>query len=438
MESQRIKSQTYSEHPKEGSAIADASTISRIGGLLKPTFEEGVKEQQQLTVDIRNRIGKPSKSAWKAPGQYFEISARVGGNRAGIKPSQSDSATPTASRQKEVKWQVFERGYMGKIQMYEKDILNTNQGEFQAYMDHQTDEVKGITKDFLKIANIDISAGDGSGVLSLINAGTTASTTATLQVGTGSFQYGSLYLQQGDEIDVYDSTLTTSRSSGAGVIVNSITPSTGGGAATITMSSALTLTTGDVVVRGGGRVNMSYVGPLGMLRNQGITFQNLSTTTYPILAANRINLAGAPLTESTLQSLEDVVMRNSGEEIVEYWAGLAQWAAYLQTGTSQKRFMDMEMDKGFTTLKYNGHKFVKMIDIPSAVLMCLNIDTIKFGAIAPWGPSELDDSFLKPVPGFQAYYANFREWGNFIYERPNACALADGLAYNTSNPAYAK
>lgn len=416
--------------------MADSGTLSRISGLLKPTFAEGVREQQQLNVDMRNRIGKPSADAWKAPGQYFEISARVGGNRAGIMPAASDDPLPTASRQKEVKWQVVDRGYQGRILMYEKDILNTDKGSFQAYMSHQTDEVKQLTLDYNKIINIDLSAGDGSGVLSLVNANATASTTVTLQVGTSAFQYGSLYVVQGDLVDFFDPTLTTSRTSGAGVNIAGITKSTGGGASTITTSAAVTVQAGDVMVRGAGRVNKSYIGLLGMLRNQGVTFQNLSTTTYPILQANRINMAGAPLTETTFQSMEDIVMRNSGQEIDEIWLGLAQWAAYLQSGTSQKRFMDMKLDKGFTTLSYNGHKVVKMIDIPPAVAMAGRTESVKFGSVVNWGPSEMDGSILKWVPGYAAYTAYYREYGNMVYYRPNEWVLADQLAFNTANPAY--
>jgi hypothetical protein len=322
--------------------------------------------------------------------------------------------------------------------MYEKDMLNTNKGAFQAFLDHKTDEVKGITRDFLKCVNIDLSAGDGSGVLSLVNANTTASTSVALQLGLGTFQYGSLYVAQNDLVDFYDTTLTTSRTGGAGVTVNAIAPSVAGAPPVLTLSTALTLTAGDVMIRGKNGPNKAYIGPLGMLRNQGTTFQNLSTTTYPILASNRIQMSGQPLTETVFQNLEDIVMRTSGEDIDEYWTGLAQFAAYKTSGFSQKRFTGMSLDKGFTTLSYDGKKLVKGIDIPSAVVMALNTETIKFGTIDEWGPSTMDESFLKVVPGYAAYYAYFREDGQMIYERPNASALADGLSFDLTNLAYAR
>lgn len=417
--------------------MADASTIGRIGGILKTSYDDGVKEQQNLTADFRNRIGKPSADAWKAPGDHFEFSARIGGNRAGITPAASNDQLPAAAGQREVKCSVFERNYFGQVLLYVKDMLNTDKGAFQAFIDQKTNEMKGITRDFMKVANIDISSGDGSGVLSLVATGV-ASTTQTLQIGTAKFQYGSLNLQVGDLIDFYDSTLTTSRTSGVGVTIVSITPTSNGTTSTIVVSLSVTTQTGDFLVRGAGKVNKSYVAPLAMLRNQGITFQGQSTTTNPLLAANIVNAAGQPLTESLLRSAMDTVYRSSGLEVDEFWVGLAQWAEYEASGFAQKRFMDMKLDKGFSTLTFDDKKIVKGVDIPSAVVMALNLDSIKFGSITPWGPSDMDGSILKALPGYAAYYAYFVESGNFIYYQANANCLIDALSYNTLNPAYAK
>lgn len=417
--------------------MADAGTISRIGGILKTVYDDGVKEQQNLVADFRNRIGKPEAGAWKAPGNHYEFSARVGGNRAGITPAASDDALPVPSGQKQVLCQVFERNYYGQIYLYVKDMMNTDKGSFQAFIDQKTNEMKGITRDFYKVANIDISSGDGSGVLSTVSAGAT-STTQTLAIGTGKFQYGSLNLQVGDLIDFYDTTLTTSATGGNGVTVVSITPTVNGTTSTIVVSASLTSVTGGFVVRGKGKVNKSYVAPLAMLRNQGITFQGQSTSTNPLLAANIINANGAPLTESLLRGAMDTVYRSSGLEVDEFWAGLAQWAEYEASGFAQKRFMDMKLDKGFSTLTYDDKKIVKGVDIPSAVVMALNLDSIKFGSVTPWGPSQEDGSILKALPGFAQYYAYFVESGNFIYYQANANCLIDQLAYNALNPAYAK
>lgn len=416
--------------------MADANTITRIGGLLKTTFGPRVVEQQNMTAFSRKRYGKADNEFFRAPGSYFEFPARIGGNRGGIAPTASDDPLPTALRQQEKQFNVYDRGYSGQIRMFEKDIDNATKN-FQSFISHKEDEISGITRDMLKVINIDIVAGDGSGILSTINAGA-ASTTQTLAVGTGFGQYGSRYLQQNDVIDIYDSTLTTSRTSGAGVTVNSITLSSGGGAASVVLSASVTTTTGDIVVRGGGRVNKSYIGFYGVTHNQASTWQGLSTSTYPLLAANRINAAGQPLTESLLRSAASVVEVVSGVEIDEYLTGFAQFDAYEALGFAQKRFMEMTMDKGFETLKFGSKAFVKDVDVPSSIVYGLKKDTIKFGEVSPLGFGDLDGTVLKWDPGYMAYRAYIREFGNMLYTNANQLVAIDTLSYPTNNPAYAR
>lgn len=416
--------------------MADANTIARIDGILKTTYGPIVEEQQNMTAFSRKRYGKADNAYFRAPGNRFEFPARIGGNRAGISATLSDDALPVAGRQQEKKFQVFDRAYVGVIKMWEKDMENSSKN-FQSFISHQEDEMQGVTRDILKQINIDLVAGDGSGIRGLIAAGTT-SATQTLQVGTAYGQFGSAYLQVNDKIDVYDTTLTTSRTSGAGVTINSITRSTGGGSATIVLSASIVTTTGDVIVNGAGAVNKSYIGLYGATHNQGTTFQGLSTTTYPQLASNRINASGQPLTESLLRSAQSAVSVLSGVEIDEYLAGAAQFDAYEALGFAQKRFMDTTIDKGFTKLSFGGKDFIKDNDVPSSVIYGINRDSVKFGEVSPLGFSDKDGSILTKVPGFMAYSAQVREFGNMVYTNPNRLVAIDTLAYPTSNPAYAR
>lgn len=416
--------------------MADSGTITRIGGILKATFGPKIEEQQNKMAVLRQRYGKADNAYFRAPGDHFEFPARIGGNRAGVAPSASDDALPVPGRQQEKKFMVFDRGYLAVIKMYEKDMENASKN-FQSFISHQQDEMTGITEDTEKVINIDLAAGDGSGILSLINAGAT-SATQTLAVGTAFGQWGSRYLQVGDVIDVYDSTLTTSRTAGAGVTVNSITLSSAGAAASMVLSASIASTTGDVVVRGAGRVNKSYIGLWGATHNQGVTFQGLSTTTYPLLQANRINAGGNPLSEAYLRSAQSVVNVVSGKEIDEYAASHAQFDAYEALGFAQKRFMESKLDKGYETLKFGNKDFFKDVDIPPAVIYGVKKSTVKFGEVTALNFSEMDGSILKWVPGFAAYTAFLREWGNMVYTNANQLVAIDTLAYNTSNPAYAR
>ncbi len=415
--------------------MADAGTLGRIGGILKVTYGGAIKEQQNLMALSRKRY-KKAEEGWRAPGDHFEFAARLGGNRASIAGTASDDPLLPASRQNEKKFTIYDRGYSATIKMYEKDIANTKTNA-AAFINHQEDESKGVMRDMYKVQNIDLVAGDGSGALGTVGAGAT-SATQTLAIGFAGFQWGSRYIQVGDVIDFYDSTQTTSRTSGAGVTVTGITRSTGGAQPTITLSASVATTTGDFVTRGPGRVGKVYTGFWGATHNQGTTFQGLSTTTYPILNANRIPAGGQPLTEGLLQSLEDAVSVYSDGEVDEFLASHAQFAAYMALGYAQKRFTGPKMDKGFQTIEFNGKPFIKDVDVPPSVVYAITKDTVRWGEVQHMGFGDMDGHILKWVAGYMAYTAYLRESGQMIYTNPNQLAVIDNLYYPLTNTAYAQ
>ncbi len=207
--------------------------------------------------------------------------------------------------------------------------------------------------------------------------------------------------------------------------------------ATIVLAAAVTTTTNDILTRGPGRVNKAYAGIWGATHNQGTTFQGLSTTTYPTLAANRINANGQPLTESILQSMEDSVEIQSGQMIDEYLAGHPQFAAYKAIGYAAKRFTGPKLDKGYEALEFNGKPFIKEVDMPPAAIYAYVKETIKWGEAAPLGFGDLDGKVLKWNPGYMQYLAYLREFGNMLYTNPNQLVCADTLSYDLTNPSYA-
>lgn len=415
--------------------MADAGTLARIGGILKVTYGGAIKEQQNLTASSRKRF-RTADPEWRAPGDHFEFSARIGGNRASIAGTASDDALLTPGKQNEKKFTVYDAGYSGGISLFEKDIANSKNKE-GAFINTQEDESKGVIRDMMKVQNIDLVAGDGSGTLGLVQTGV-ASATQTLQIGFNPFQNGSRYVAVNDVIDFYDPTLTTSRTAGAGVSVQSIVRSSGGANPTVTLSASVTTTTGDIMTRGPGRANKVYLGLWGATHNQGLVFQGLNTNTYPQLQANRIQNSGQPLTESVLQSLEDAIEVQSGVMMDEFLAGHAQFAAYAALGYAQKRFTGIKLDKGYQTLEFNGNPFVKEVDMPPSAIYAYVKDAIKWGAVQELGFSELDGHVLKWVPGYMKYQAFLREFGNMLYPYPNQLAVADGLSFPLTNPAYAQ
>jgi hypothetical protein len=395
--------------------MADAGTISRIGGILKNVYSDTIVEQQNMAAVARKLFTKAK--GVRLGGDHYEVSVRVGGNRAGVGPRNSDDPLPVPARQQEKKFQIFDRAELGVIRVYDKDIENTRDNA-QGFINHLDDEVTGVARDVLKDMNI-ITFGDGSDTLTTVSAGTTAVTTfvgATAAAG-GFGKWGVRYLQVGDQIDVWSSNFATQRTPAGGVTITAIDPTT----KTVTTNTSLTLTAGDVVTRANGQ-NKAYVGLWSATDNSaGTTFQGLSRSTYPNLRGTVIDIAGVAMTEAHVQTLFSAIEVASGEYPDLIIAGSNAWDQYLALGVSLKRYINtLELDRGFQQLDYNGVPFTKDVDSPPDALFGLRREYVQNGVVTPLSWSEQDGAILKWDAGYAAYKGFMREYGNYVYPRPNA------------------
>jgi len=401
--------------------LADQNTINRIGGILKNVYSDAIVEQQNLAAVARKLFTKAK--GVRLGGDHYEVSIRVGGNRAGVGARNSDDQLPTPLRQQEKKFQIFDRAVFGVIRVFDKDIQNSKDNK-QAFINHLDDEVTQIAKDVMKHMNI-MTYGDGTGTLTLVNANTSAATQFVGKVGTAFGQFGTRYLQLNDQIDVWDSTLVTQRTPGGGVQITAVDPTT----QTVTVSQALTLTQNDVVVRANS-VNKEYVGlQLATDNSSSVTFQALSRATYPILRGNVVAAGGAALAETHLQQIISLCEMSSGETPDRFLCGNAQWDAYVSLGQSLKRYVNTQkLDRGFQELDYNGIPFLKDVDASPATIFALNSEYCQNGVVTPLSWMEEEGSILKWDAGYAAYKAIMREYGNYAWPRPNASGRVEALA----------
>ena len=400
--------------------MADAATITRIGGILKNVYADAIVEQQNLAAVARKLFTKAK--GVRMGGDHYEISIRVGGNRAGVGARNSDDALPVPSRQNEKKFLVYDRSVFGVIKVYDKDIQNTKDNQ-QAFINHLDDEVTQVTKDILKHMNI-MTYGDGSGTLTLVKANTSTSTAFVGATGTAFGQYGTRYLQQGDQVDIWDPTFTTLRNAAGGVTISSINPAT----QTVTLAVAQSLTAGDVVVRAGS-LNKEYAGLwLASDNSTSVTFQGLSRSTYPLTQGCVVAAGGSALIESHLQQLGSQVRMRSGEEIDLYLVSDSQWDAYVSLGQSLKRYVNtLALDRGFKQLDYNGTPFTYDVDVPPQMIFAGAREYIQNGVVTPLSWSEEDGAILKWNSGYAAYTAFQREYGNYVFPKPSALGRIEAL-----------
>lgn len=401
--------------------MADANTIARIGGILKNVYSDAIVEQQNLAPVIRKRFTKAKGT--RMGGDHLEVSIRIGGNRAGVGARLSDDALPTPLRQQEKKFLIYDRAVFGVIKVYDKDIQNTRENA-QAFINHLDDEMTQISKDVLKCQNIDTYM-DGSGTLATVNANTNNSNTFVGAVGTTFGKFGTRYLQLNDQIDVYDATLAVQRTPQGGVTITGIVPST----QTVTVSANLTLTAGDVVIRAN-TLNKTYVGLyLATDNSTAVTFQGLSRNTYYQVQGNVLDAGGASLLEAHLQQVQSLLRRLSGEPNDMFVVGDAQWDSYVALGQALKRYVNtMKLDRGFQTLDYNGVPFIYDVDCPPMMIFALREEFVQNGVVTGLSWMEEDGSVLKWWPGYAAYVGVLREYGNYVYPRPNALARIQNLA----------
>jgi len=401
--------------------LADQNTINRIGGILKNVYSDAIVEQQNLAAVARKLFTKAK--GVRLGGDHYEVSIRIGGNRAGVGARNSDDALPIPLRQQEKKFQVFDRAVFGVIRVFDKDIQNSKDNT-QAFINHLDDEVTQIAKDVMKHMNI-MTYGDGTGTLTLVNAGTVGTNQFVGKTGTAFGQFGTRYLQLNDQIDIWDPTFTTQRTPAGGISITNIDPTT----QTVTMSGVLTLTANDVVVRASS-VNKEYIGlQLATDNSSSVTFQALSRGTYAILRGNVIAAGGAGLAESHLQQIISLCEMSSGETPDRFLTGNAQWDAYVALGQSLKRYVNTQkLDRGFQELDYNGIPFLKDVDASPAEIFAINSEYCQNGVVTPLSWSEEDGSILKWDAGYAAYKAFMREYGNYVWPRPNSLGRIEALS----------
>lgn len=401
--------------------MADQNTINRIGGLLKNVYSDAIVEQQNLAAVARKLFTKAK--GVRLGGDHYEISIRIGGNRAGVGARNSDDTLPTPLRQQEKKFLVYDRAVFGVIRVFDKDIQNSKDNK-QAFINHLDDEVTQVAKDVMKHMNI-MTYGDGTGTLGTVNANTANSNQFVGKSGTAFGSFGTRYLQLNDQIDIWDPTFTTQRTPAGGVTVSNVDPST----QTVTLSQNLTLTANDIIVRANSQ-NKEYIGlQLATDNSSSVTFQNLSRASYAILRGNVVSAGGGGLAESHLQQIISLIEMSSGETPDRFLTGNAQWDAYVALGQSLKRYVNTQkLDRGFQELDYNGIPFLKDVDCLPAAIFAINSEYVQNGVVTPLSWMEEDGSLLKWDAGYAAYKGVMREYGNYVYPRPNAIGRVDTLA----------
>jgi len=289
---------------------------------------------------------------------------------------------------------------------------DSNEGAFRKALQA---EMEGLTDDLKRHVNIQ-AFGSGNGVLATVTSGASSATQA---VDT------TIYFQGGEYVDIYDSTLTTYRGS-ASVYVTSISRS----GLTITLSSSVSTTTNDVIIRASSDSTSSV--PNNDKSNAINGLSNIIDATGALHGLNPATAgeafwtstetaaAGAVVGDSLLRGLKDGIGFESGSDegtVIITTRGIRN--RYANTLTALKRFNDAQavtLRGGFSALMFDDTPMVVDDHCPLGTVFAVNTDAMFWSQMSDWEWMEEDGDVLKWVSGYDKYtgvlfkYCNLGTW----------------------------
>lgn len=144
------------------------------------------------------------------------------------------------------------------------------------------------------------------------------------------------------------------------------------------------------------------------------TFQNIDSTAVLEWRAIRIAAGGANLTSDLLQRLIDDVAILGGEEPDTLITHPNQRRKYLDIVVPQKRYMDGDMDSGFTRVEFNGKELWLDKDCQPDTVYGLKKSALRKFEVLPlqMGSHDGSDKFLR-LSNFDVFQAYWRHYCNF-------------------------
>lgn len=404
--------------------MADTNLTS-IAGALKQVYDDYVERQQNLKHRAMDEISK-SLAKYSPGGAGFYGAIDTYGNES-VGAINEEESFRTIDSENYVQWKVAPKVLVGPIQF---------SGLVAAAADSDEESFVSVVVDALDLAKERLLKDEnrqffGYGTGALTTAGVSAASNLT------SFTVASVqYLRDNMVVDIYHAgaiTVTAIRISKVDRVNGIVYFNTSLGAA---------LVTADTIYKQNIQTSAPSDGK-EMMGLRGIvddstdltTFQNIDSTANLIWRGRRIDASSGNLTSDLLQRLIDDVAVAGGEEPDKLIMHRRQRRKYLDLVVPQKRYMDGDMDTGFSKLEFNGMELWLDYDCQVDTVYAIKLDKIRKFELEPMGMGKHDgsDTFLRAINQdvFQAYW---RHYCNFGTSKRNAhgkivnLALPTGLA----------
>lgn len=400
-------------------------TTSSISGLVKQIYDDYVERMQNLKHRAIDEIAKSAKK-YNAGGQGFFGSINDYGNEAGGAQLEDESFR-TIDSENYAQYKVLPKVMAWPIQFTGLSAAVADSDE-EAFANSVVDALDMAKERLLSDENRQFY-GLGNGLLANPGASYTA---AAVSISVSSTQY----LRKNQVIDIFNGSTKTVDSRRINYVdrVNNVID--------FATSLGVALVTTDSIVKENIRDSAPADGK-EMMGLRGIvddgtdltTFQNINASTSYEWRAIRINASSANLTSDLLQRLIDDVAILGGEEPDTLITHPNQRRKYLDIVVPQKRYMDGNMDSGFTKVSFNGKELWLDKDCQPNVVYGLKKSALRKFEVLPlqMGSHDGSDKFLRlsNTDTFQAYwrhYCNFGTGKRNLHGKIVSLAVPSGLS----------
>lgn len=302
-------------------------------------------------------------------------------------------------------------------------MIKASQSDIGSFVRSAAYELEMGNKDLMSDVNRQLSW-DGTAYLAKVSTSAVASTVVVVQGREGTTEDGSKFLDVGMVVDFTDSTGAIVASA---ITINAISGTT---TATLTLSAAVTVSSGGFVIRNGASGN-EIQGLLYALDGLTTSVYSVDRSLYPSYQGNVTSLSSGQLTLDQLQAAWNLGLRRGGTANGKYSAIFCDFDSlrmYQKLLTADKRYSNtVKGDGGFAKkdefyLEFNGIPIVADKDSPQRFFF-LPEDVLKMYVLAEMEFADETGSMYIAQTSTDALEVRIRFFANLFNEQPSACAV---------------
>lgn len=396
-----------------------AASLTTLSGILKQVYGDGVVVQQNLKRRAMDEIAKSAKK-YNPGGQGFFGAIDVYGNESVGAITELESFR-TIDNESYLQYKVVPKVNVAPIQ-FSGLLSKAADGDEEAFANAVVKEIEMAKTRLMKDLNRQFFG---------LGNGTLCSPAANVASNLTSFTVDSAqYLRANMVVDAFNGATKTMDSN------RILDVDKANNIVYFTNSIGAALITTDVFVKENVRDSAPSDGKecMGLrgIIDDGTdltTFENIDASANRIWRGVRISAASANLTSDLIQRLLDDVAVLGGEEPDSLIAHRKQRRKYLDIVVPEKRFMDGEMDAGFTKLSFNGKELWLDDDCQDDTLYAMAKEHLHKYEVAPlaMGNHDGSDTFLR-LSNQDVFQAYWRVYMNFGSDKRNAHGKIVSLA----------